>query len=351
MDNSVKVAIITQNNILDAVGLDFDLAFKTTERVLHEYNNGMVLYPDKVSQIFDEATQNRTNCLPATVFKEGISGVKWVSVFPGNRAKGLDNLSASILLSSTENGFPLAFMDGTICSNMRTAAVSTVAAKYLAKKNSETIGFVGAGQQARFHFLSIIHANPSVKKCFVSSRTEKSETKFIEEMSALSDGIEFVKCNSDYEKAVRNSDIVISVISGQEPIIQADWIGKGTLYLHVGGWEDAYDVPLKADKIVCDCWESVKHRTQTISRLYKAGRLADADIYADLNELVSKEKTGRENDDEFIYFDAVGLSYVDVALASRIYKICKDKNCLSYIEMQSDNVFSILNKRQKEDRL
>lgn len=345
MDNSVKVAVITQKNILDAVGLDFDLAFDAAENVLREYNNGTVLYPDKVSQIFDEATQNRTNCLPATVFSEKISGVKWVSVFPSNASKGLDNLSASILLSSTENGLPLAFMDGTVCSNMRTAAVSTVAAKYLAKNNPEAIGFVGAGQQARFHFLSIINKNPSVKKCFVSSRTEKSEIKFIEEMSALSKGVEFIKCETNYEKAVRNSDILVSVISGQAPIIQADWIRPGTLYLHIGGWEDDYDVPLKADKIVCDCWESVKHRTQTISRLYKAGRLSDGDIYADLNRLVSKEKAGRENDDEFIYFDAVGLSYVDVALAARIYKICIDKNCCSYIEMQSDNVFSILQNR------
>lgn len=342
MDNSAKVAIITQKDILDAVNLDFDLAFETAEKVLMAYSEGKVLYPDKVSQIFDEETQNRTNCLPATILEKKISGMKWVSVFPTNAAKGLDNLSASILLSSTENGLPLAFMEGTLCSNLRTAAVSTVAVKYLAKKNPQSIGFVGAGQQARFHFLSIMSRNKSIKKCFVASRTEKSENEFIEEMSDFHKDIEFVECHSDYEKAVKNSDIVVSAISGQAPIIQADWIGKGTLYLHVGGWEDSYDVPLKADKIVCDCWESVKHRTQTISRLYKMGRLSDGDIYDDIDRIVSGEKPGRTNDDEFIYFNAVGLSYVDIALATEIYAICKRKGMCRYIEMCSGNVFKVL---------
>ena len=97
-------------------------------------------------------------------------------------------------------------------------------------------------------------------------------------------------------------------------------ITKGSLYIHVGGWEDEYGVALKADKIVCDDWEVVKHRSQTICRMYKEGIIDDSNIYANLSELIAGNKKGRENDDEFIYFNSVGLSFVDVNFAYYIYK-------------------------------
>lgn len=103
----------------------------------------------------------------------------------------------------------------------------------------------------------------------MASRTKESELAFINDFASKYPDVEFVACESDYEKSVRGRDILVTAISGQSPIVKADWIENGMLYLHVGGWEDEYDVALKADKIVCDNWDSVKHRTQTISRLYK----------------------------------------------------------------------------------
>lgn len=337
--NQISVLAITQKNIISAGGLNQTLACSVAEAAIQAFADGKVLFPDKISQIFDDDTQDRTNCLPATVLSDKVSGVKWVSVFPSNVGRGMQNLSASILLSSTETGFPIAFMEGTICSNLRTAAVSTIAAKYLANPNPQTIGFVGAGQQARYHLLSMKNQFPSIKKCYVASRTKETECSFIAEMKKHFQDIAFIGCGNDYESVVRNSEILVSAISGQAPIIKSDWIQKGTFYAHVGGWEDEYAVPLKADKIVCDNWNSVKHRTQTLSRLYAAGKLTDDDIYCDLDALVSGAVPGRTAKDEFIYFNAVGLSYVDIALAYQIYCICREKNEGTYIELQSENVF------------
>lgn len=339
-----KVFIINQDNIINAGCFDFAKALQTAEDVVRAYANGAVLYPDKVSQIFDETTQDRINCLPATLLNEGVCGMKWVSVFPSNKGKGVQNLSATILLSSLQTGFPIAFMEGTLCSNLRTAAVSALAAKYLAKSNPKTVGFVGAGQQARFHLLALANLFPSIESCYVASRTHDSELDFINELKRLCPKIKFVDCVSDYEKAVSNADILVSAISGQAPIIKAKWIRKGTLYLHVGGWEDEFAVVHKADKIVCDNWESVKHRTQTISRAYQAGELSEERIYCDIDKLVTGEKVGRANEDEFIYFNAVGLSYVDIALATHIYKTCLAKNEGTFISMQKgSSVLSELN--------
>ena len=136
-ERTIRTLILTQADILAAGCFDIGMAIDTAREAVLGYAAGRVLYPDKVSQIFDESTQCRTNCLPATLFDEQVSGMKWVSVFPTNCSlHGLQNLSAVILLSSTQTGFPLVFMEGTLISNMRTAAVSALGASKLARKDS-----------------------------------------------------------------------------------------------------------------------------------------------------------------------------------------------------------------------
>jgi ornithine cyclodeaminase/alanine dehydrogenase-like protein (mu-crystallin family) len=94
----------------------------------------------------------------------------------------------------------------------------------------------------------------------------------------------------------------------------------GAFYSHIGGWEDEYEVAAQCDKIVCDDWDTVTHRTQTLSRMYAEGLISGADIHADLHQLVSGHKSGRESEDERIYFNAVGLAYIDVAIGLTMYR-------------------------------
>jgi len=94
----------------------------------------------------------------------------------------------------------------------------------------------------------------------------------------------------------------------------------GAFYSHIGGWEDEYKVAQQCDKIVCDDWNTVTHRTQTLSRMYSEGLISANDIHADLHELVSGHKTGRESEQERIYFNAVGLAYIDVAIGLSMYQ-------------------------------
>ena len=332
---------ISHDDIIKAGGFNISQAIDVTRKALLAYAAERILYPDKVSQIFDESTQNRINCLPATLFDDKVCGMKWVAVFPTNPLlHGLPNLNAAILLSEIETGYPIAIMDATLCSDLRTAAISAVAAQYLTVKDANTIGYIGAGEQARMNFLAMMSVHPSIKTCKVASRTSATENTFIIQMKRFYPHVDFIACNSNYEQAATDSDIIVTAISAQLPILQASWIKPGALYCHMAGWEDAYDVPLSMDKIVCDSWESAKHRTQTISRLYKMGRLTDNDIYADLPEIVAGKK-GRENDKEKIYFNSVGLSYVDVALSYQLYQQVKEKGLGYNVEMYQNSVFDI----------
>lgn len=338
MDFTNTVRILSQQDLIDAGCMDFKAAAQVIEQAFIDFAKGKVLFPDKVSVIFDQETQNRINCLPAALLEEKIYGMKWVSVFPQNpKIYNKPNVSAVSILSELTSGFPIAFMSSTMCSNMRTASVGAIAAKYLAKKNSETIGFIGAGEQAKSHFLAMKSMFPNIRECRVSSRTSESEGKFVEQMHQFYPDVKYIRCHSDYSKAIIGADIIITAISGQEEVLKADWISKGTFYCHVAGLEDEPAVAKKADKIVCDQWEAVKHRTQTISQMYQKGLLADSDIYADLDQVITSVKPGRESDQEIIYFNSVGLSFLDTALSFWMYKksIASGKGIEILIEKKS----------------
>lgn len=340
MDYKRDICILSQKDLMDAGCFDMNAAIAVCEQALTDYARGNVIFPDKVSVIFDQATQDRINCLPAGFLNEKIYGMKWVSVFPGNpHERGLPNLSAVVLLSELESGFPIAFMEATMCSNIRTAAMSALAAKYLANPESQVMGIIGAGEQAKSHFLAMKAQFPGLAVCRVSSRTLESEQTFIRQMSRFHPDVEFVPCGGEHAAAICGADILVTAISGQAKLLQAEWIKAGATYFHVGGLEDDFAVPLKASKIVCDAWNVVKHRTQTISQMYQQGLLQDSDIHADLPEIVTGQKSGRETPDEFIYYNGVGLSYVDVALSNWMYRTARDKGLGQMITLQDKSMF------------
>ena len=317
-------ALISQEQV-KGIFHNTETAIRIVEQAFRSYDEKHIMLPTKISQIFDEETQNRINCMPATLLDEKVCGVKWVSVFPENPKSGMRNVSGLIVLSEIDHGLPIAVMDGTEITNIRTAAVGGVALKYLARRDSESIGFIGAGREARAHLDYALYSCPNLKRCYVSSRSSSTVTSFIEEKKEKYPQIEFINCGNDFEKAVRPADIIITATSTQADLLKAAWIKTGATYVHVGGWEDEFAVVDLADKIICDDWNCVKHRGQTLCRMYKAGRLQDSDIYADLKEIIIKQKKARESDTEFIYFNSVGLAFIDIAFAYFVYGLLKDK--------------------------
>ena len=317
----IRLKLISLEDIMAARALSVSHTIDIIEQVLVDYKRGAVLLPDKISQIFDEKTQSRINCMPSTLLEKKVCGVKWVSVFPCNpKLYQTPNVSGVILLSELQKGYPFAIVEGALITALRTACIGAIGAKYLARRDSRVYCSIGSGEQAKMHFMAIKSLFPGIQVCKVASRTAENEERFAKELREKYPDVEFVLCNSCYEEASRDADIIVTAVSCQAPLLKAHTIKKGAFYCHVGGWEDEYEVALKADKIVCDRWECVKHRSQTISRLYKEGKLLDEDIYADLASIIDGTVRGRENDDEFIYFNSVGLAFIDVAIAQDVYE-------------------------------
>ena len=336
--SNIVIKTISQEDVAAIFKGNADAIFGIIEDSFKKYLADDIIMPDKISQIFDEASQNRINCMPATLIEEKICGMKWVSVFPSNAPKGVQNVTGIMLLSELETGFPIAVIDGTLSTKMRTAAVGCTAAKYLAPSKVETIGIIGAGEEARMHFTLLKHMFPTIKECRVSSLNTQIEQGFIDKFKEIVPDVKFVTCNNDSHLCASGADIIVTAISGQSPVLKAKDITKGCLYIHVGGWEDEYGVAQKANKIVCDEWEVVKHRSQTLCRMHKEGLLRDEDIYANLSELIAGTKPGRENNDEFIYFNSVGLSYIDINFAFYIYNEAKKRGLGHDVVLAENNI-------------
>lgn len=340
LGHEIHCQYFSQEDLLGAGCLDMRLAMDAAEAAMKSFKAGDVLFPEKIVQIFNDETQERINCLPATFKSTKICGVKWVSVFPPNPAKyGIQNLSAVIILSEIEHGFPIAFMEGTLCSNMRVGAMGALAAKHLARKDAESIGFIGAGEQAKMHLIAMKTAVPSLKVCRVAAKEPAEEAQFLREMSPILPSMKFEATNSNLQQAAEDADIIVTATSAQAPLLKADWMKPGAFYSHVGGWEDEFAVAANCDKIVCDDWETVKHRTQTLSRMYKAGELTDDDIHGNLIDLITGEKPGRETAEERTYFNAVGLAYVDVAIACAMYHRATDAGMGQDLKIQHEMIF------------
>ena len=254
-----------------------------------------------------------------------IAGIKWIGSGPMNYKKGLPRASVTVILNDPDTKLPIAISDSTRISVMRTGATGGLAIKYLAKKEPHTITICGAGAQSRTQLEAALLERPSIKKVYIYDIVQSQSEKFAKEMGEKFPVEIVIVDEKTLPKAVSDSEIIITVTLASEPIIHGEWIKKGTLMINMADYEYTYDCVQLASKIVVDTWVNIKHRLiSTVSLMYRDGLIKDEDIYAHLGEIINGKKPGRENEDEIIYFNAVGMGIEDIAVVARAYKKAKE---------------------------
>lgn len=323
----VEFLYLSQEDVRAAGGLDMKMAMEAVERAFKLLNEGHVKIPDKIVMELppSERERGRMNALPAYIGGDWeVAGIKWIPSFPKNPYKhDLPRANALIILNDTQTGMPLAVMDGTLLSAMRTGAVGGIGAKYLAREDSEIVGLIGTGVQARTQAMAFKEALPNLKEIRGYRRTKEKLLKDVEEIKELT-GID-TKAAASPRDAVEGADIVTTATMANEPIVKDAWMKEGSLFIHIGSYvEQEYAVVQHSDKIVVDDWEVVKHRrTPVLARMYDEGLIKDEDIYANLDEIVAGKKPGRVTNSERIFFAPIGMAHEDIAIASMIYRRAK----------------------------
>ena len=323
--NKSEFLFLTQEEVIEAGALDMGIAVPTMEQVFSLHQKKDYVLPQKSvlrwGDLESESTKGRINSMPGSIGGDlNAIGIKWISSSPHNPFKyNLPRASAVIILNDPDTLAPIAIMDGAAISAARTGANSGVAAKYLAKKNSKILGLIGAGVQNRTQLLAVNYSHPEISEIKIFDLYEDRAKIFAKDMSKkIEKDITVVK---DAYSAVLGSDIFITATVTKTPIIKPDWIEPGVLYCHVGSHECEFETILKMDKRIVDDWSEIKHRgVESLAIMFNTKIIDDSYINAEIGEVVNGVKQGRENNNETIYFNTVGMGIEDVALATKIYE-------------------------------
>ncbi len=321
-----KFLYLNQQAVLQADALDMCRAMDAVAEALCLFETGQCRQPHKVVlRDGDDVScevRGRINGLFASIGGSiRAMGMKWIASFPANRARGLPRASALIILNSPDTGLPLAVIDGTLISAMRTGAVTALGLKYLAPRDSRKAGLVGAGVQSHTQVLALITALPQLEQIAVFSRSPGGAEALAEE-SRRRWQAPVVPVGSIAE-ALKDADIALPCTTSHEPFMRAEYIKPGALTIQLSHHECDFEVISQCAKIVVDNWEVVTHRgTVTPAIMHAQGLLRDEGIYATLGELILGRKPGREND-ERIHFVHQGMGIEDVALAWCVYLTAK----------------------------
>ena len=329
-----KVEVLFLNNkMMEEQGvLDMKAAINDVESVYKLNCQGDVISPGKCvvrwgKTVEDENVLGRINAMPGYIGGEyKMAGIKWIGSGPMNYKKGLPRASVTIILNDPDTKLPVCVADGTAVSTMRTGASGGIAVKLLAKKNATTMTICGAGAQAPTQLEASLIARPTINKLYVYDIVLANAERFANFVREKYPQIEVIP-TLDVESATRDSDIIDCVTLASEPFIKGEWLKKGALVMNMADYEVDNECVNRADKVVVDYWENIKHRMiSTVALMWKDGLFKDEQLHGELGEILSGEKKGRENDDEIIYFNAVGAGILDIAVTARCYFTARREN-------------------------
>ena len=322
---SVDILFLNNQEMSQLGASDMKAVIHDVERAYVLTEEGDVLSPGKCVMRWgntpeDENVYGRINAMPGYIGGEyNMAGIKWIGSGPMNYKKGLPRASVTIILNDPDTKLPVCVADGTEVSAKRTGASGGVAMKLLSREDSSVMTICGAGAQGRTQLEAALIVRPSLKTIYVYDIRMDSSQRFVEEAKAKYPGVDVIAVESP-EQAARESDIIVTATLANEPIIHSEWLKKGSLLMNLADFEVSYNCVRKADKIVVDNWETIKHRlVSTIALMAHEGLIKDEDIDAQLGQILVGAKTGRDNDEQIIYFNAVGTGILDLAVTTRCY--------------------------------
>ncbi len=281
-------------------------AIAVIETAFLDYQAGLSRMPEKVYLDLPEF-QGDFRAMPAFCARHKLAGVKWVNSHSQNYKKGLPAVMALLIVNDPETGAPKAILDATNLTGIRTGAAGAVAVNYLARKNAKIAAFVGAGKQAIYQALAIGKVRDLEEIRFFDP-SEHARKNFQETFPKA-------KVFNDIKPCVSNSDIVVTTTPSRQPIVQRDWISRGTHINAVGadapGKQELDPGLLEQATVIVDDVEQARHSGEI-------NLSPDCKISGTLGQVIAKKVSGRISDDQITVFDSTGLAIQDVASAGWI---------------------------------
>ena len=296
------------------------------EKMFNEKGNGRVEMPPKPG--IHTRPDAFIHAMPAYIPAMESAGMKWVSGYPDNQKKGLPYITGLLILNDAETGIPTAVMDCTWITAMRTGAATAVAAKYLARKDSSTVGILACGVQGRSNLeaLACLFDTTEVKAYDIYPKVAEEFAKDMAKKLQLD-----IKIVKEPYQAVKGLDIVVTsapILKKPTPVIEVNWLAEGAFASSVdfdSFWQGR--ALQQADKLATDDIGQMNYYR-------KVGYFKETPVpYADLGEIVAGKKPGRQSDSERTIAINLGLALDDMAIAPLVYMSAKEKGLGTYLEL------------------
>jgi ornithine cyclodeaminase/alanine dehydrogenase len=300
---------------------------ESMERMFRAKGQGKTEMPPKLG-IHPGGGDNFIHAMPAYIPDLASAGIKWVSGFPKNPAKGLPYISGLLIYNDVQTGLPLSVMDCVWITAKRTGAATALSARYLARPESSVMGMLGCGVQGRSHVEALKVLFP-LKKVMAYDVNTDAKKRYAEEISTYFE-LEVVPVNTPRE-AVMGCDIVVTagpIMKKPHATIQVDWLDKGAFASLID--YDSYWHPESMHQTAKFCTDD----TPQLLLYQQNGYLQNIpQIHADLGELVAGKKPGREISDERTMTINLGNALDDMAVAPLIYQRAVEKKIGTWLTL------------------
>jgi alanine dehydrogenase len=313
--DTFEILLLARNEIEKS--LDMPVTLTTVENAFKKSIQGKTIMPPK---LYLDLPDYRGDFRAMPAYIDGIAGIKWVSSYPHNINNNMPTVLATIILCDPKTSYPLAIMDGTYITNMRTGATGGLAVKYLARDNWSTIGIVGAGKQAETQLIAIHAITPAIELVKVFDKYIDASNNFAKRISQrLNISISSVKSVQEATEC----DVLVTTTPSRTPVVEKQHIKPGTHINAIGadapGKEELAPDILHAAKVVVDDVEQASHSGE-INVPVSQGLFVVDEIYGTLGEIVAGIKKGRDTQEEITIFDSTGLAIHDIACAKTVYE-------------------------------
>jgi ornithine cyclodeaminase len=306
---------------IDSLGLPSSDILAAVEGAVRAHGEGRVVVEPRVHLVPANDGAGHFNVLRGHLAAPDVSGIKVVGDFVSNYAAGLPSEMGLLTLYDAGTGVPLAIMDATWITASRTGAMTALGARYLARRDARVLGHIGARGTA-FWNVVLLDKLFDLREIRVTSRRPESRKSFAEQLAAVI-GTPVRVCASA-EEVFAGADILVeaSRLTEPEPLLRTAWVRPGAFVVPYGTISavelDLLDV---MDKVVVDDWrEAQSGRFGALRPHMDAGRLSAASLHAELGQVVTGARPGRERDDERILFWHRGLAILDIALGLAILR-------------------------------
>ena len=262
--------------------------------------------------------------MPAYCADIDAAAVKIINIFPHNIDNGLVSCPAQVLLIDANTGYVVAVLDGDQVTKMRTGASSGAAFDLLAKKECHIGGMIGTGGQAITQLEAMLTARKLDEVRIFDLNKERCEQFCAEMQEKFASYGTKIKPAASSDEAIEEADVIITVTPSPKPVFDGKKVKKGATISCVGTYEphkhemDPAILP-RASKIICDFKEAALEETGDLLIPMKDGIISESDILGSLGEVINGTIPGRENDEEIIVYETVGIAAQDLFAAKEIY--------------------------------